>query len=110
MKELGTKKNFTKTQFKQKLAEKKEEICMTECHIQLSHQTLEVSNCRTQTMKQRTRDLATKNLILCYKKQDLEKEAVRYEGLCQIAKLFHQPTQSGTSDEQGSCAKHLKTS
>jgi hypothetical protein len=63
-----------------------------------------------QTLKQRTRDLTNKNLILCYKKQDLEKEAVRYEGLCQIAKFFHQPTESGIADEQGSCAKPVKTS
>jgi hypothetical protein len=63
-----------------------------------------------QTVKQRTRDLAAKNLILCYKKQDLEKEAVRYEGLCQIAKFFNQPTESVLADEQGSCAKHVKPS
>ena len=99
-----------KHHLKQKLAEKEEEICMMECHFQLNHQTLEVLNCKTQTVKQKTRDIATKNFILCYKKQDIEKEAVRYERLCQIAKLFHQPTECGTSDEQGSCAKHLKTS
>ena len=69
-----------------------------------------VADCKMQTVKQRTRDLATKNLILCYKKQDLEKEAVRYEGLCQIAKFFNQPTESVLADEQGSCAKHVKTS
>jgi hypothetical protein len=63
-----------------------------------------------QAVKQRTRDLATKTLILRCKKQELEKEAVRYEGLCQIAKFFHQPTESGPADEQGSCAKHVKTS
>jgi hypothetical protein len=63
-----------------------------------------------QTIKQRTRELATKTLILRYKKQDLEKEAVRYEGLCQISKFFHQPTEGGPLEEQGSCAKHVKTS
>jgi hypothetical protein len=69
-----------------------------------------VADCKMQRVKQRTRDLATKNLILCYKKQDLEKEALRYEGLCQIAKFFNQPTESVPADEQGSCAKHVKTS
>lgn len=68
-----------------------------------------VADCKMQAVKQRTRDVSTKNLILCYKKQDLKKEAVRYEGLCQIAKFFHQPTESGLPDEQGSCAKHVKT-
>ena len=69
-----------------------------------------VADCKMQRVKQRTRDLATKNLILCYKKQDLEKEAVRYEGLCQTAKFFNQPTESVVADDQGSCAKHVKTS
>jgi len=69
-----------------------------------------VADCKMQALKQRTSDLTTKNLILCYKKQDLEKEAVRYEGLCQIAKFFNQPTESVLADEQGSCAKHAETS
>ena len=69
-----------------------------------------VADCKMQTVKQRTRDLATKNLILCYKKQDLEKEAVRYAGLCQIAKFFNQPTESVLAGDQGSYAKHVKTS
>jgi hypothetical protein len=68
-----------------------------------------VADCKMQTVKQRTRDLATKNLILCYKKQDLEKEAVRYERLCQITKFFNRPTEIVLADEQVSCAKHAKT-
>jgi len=99
-----------KHHLKWKLLEKEEENRMMECDFQLCHQTLEVLNCKMQTVKQRTRDLGTKNLILCYKKQDLEKEAVRYEGLCQIAKLFLHPTESGIADEQGSRAKRVKTS
>lgn len=69
-----------------------------------------VADCKMQAIKQRTRYLATKTLVLRYKKQDLEKEAVRYEGLCQLAKFFQQPTETGPADEQGSCVKHMKTS
>jgi hypothetical protein len=53
-----------KHHLKQKHAEMEEEIHMMECDFQLSHQTLEVLNCKMQKVKQRTRDLATKNLIL----------------------------------------------
>jgi hypothetical protein len=61
-----------------------------------------------QAIKQRTRDLHTKTLILCYKRQDLEKDAVRYEELCEVANFFQEPKESGSGDVHSSYTKHTE--
>jgi hypothetical protein len=63
-----------------------------------------------QAVKQRTKDLHEKILILCYKKQDLQKDAVRYEELCQVANFFQEPKGSGSDDVHSSCTRHAEYS
>jgi hypothetical protein len=63
-----------------------------------------------QAIKQRTEDLHKKTLILCYKRQDLEKDVVRYEELCQLANFFQETKESGSGDVHSSCTKHAEYS
>jgi len=63
-----------------------------------------------QAIKQRTKDLGMKTLLLRCKKQDLEKEAERYEQLCQVADFFQRPVITVSGEAHSSCMKDVETS
>jgi hypothetical protein len=63
-----------------------------------------------QAIKQSTNDLHTKILILCYKRQDLERDAVRYEELFQVANFFQDPEEGGPGYVNSYCTKHAENS
>lgn len=69
-----------------------------------------VADCEMQSIKQRTNDLHTKILLLCYKRQDLEKDVVRYEKLCNVASFFQDPEEGGPGYEDSSCSRHAGNS
>jgi hypothetical protein len=69
-----------------------------------------VADCQLQAVKQNTKDLSMRTLVLHYKKYDLEKEAARYKGLCQVAHFFRQPVETGCGGTHLSYTKLMETS
>lgn len=108
-KNLALKKASLKMKLKKQLQEREETTRIMEHDCERSSQRLRILNCNVQAIKQSTKELGMKTMLLCCKKQDMEHKAMMYEQLSRVTNFLKQPSSFGSGDPTFSHDKHMET-